>query len=95
MSITIKHWRQVPESKKEYLWTQLSKVICYPADKLGIGRKNALMAMGKCFRNWKSDLNTDYVQKQKTPFSQYGKITVSEWNEFVAQKTSLDALALH
>ncbi|KAG2558349.1 hypothetical protein PVAP13_8NG123800, partial [Panicum virgatum] len=56
---------------------------------------NALTVMGKCWRNWKSDLNTFYVQKNKTPSQTFGKITPSQWDEFVAQKTSPDALALH
>ncbi|KAG2559168.1 hypothetical protein PVAP13_8NG310100 [Panicum virgatum] len=94
VSITIKDWRQVRASTKELLWTELASRIIYPPEQLPAAKKNALSVMGKCWRNWKSDLNTYFVQKNKTPFKTCGKITQSEWDEFVAQKTSPEALAL-
>lgn len=94
VKITIKDWQQVPVITKELLWMELASRIIYPPEKVSEGKKNALTVMGKCWRNWKSDLNTYFVQKNKAPFKTFGKITQSEWDEFVIQKTSLDALAL-
>ena len=45
-------------------------------------------------RHWRSELNTKYIQKGLTPFNEFGKITPSQWEELVAQKTSPKALEL-
>ena len=50
--------------------------------------------MGESFRRWRSELNTKYIQKGLTPFNKFGKITPSQWEELVAQKTSPEALEL-
>ena len=54
----------------------------------------ALKMLGETFRWWKSELNTRYVQKGRTPFADYGDITLAQWEEFVRQKTTEEALAL-
>ena len=50
--------------------------------------------MGESFRHWRSELNTKYIQKGLTPFNEFGKITSSQWEELVAQKTSPETLEL-
>ena len=50
--------------------------------------------MGESFRRWRSELNKKYIQKGFTPFNEFGKITPSQWEELVAQKTSPEALEL-
>jgi hypothetical protein len=50
--------------------------------------------LGETFRRWKSELNTQYVKKGRTPFTDYGDITPAQWEEFVRQKTTEEALAL-
>ena len=50
--------------------------------------------MGESFRRWRSELNTKYIQKGLTPFNEFGKITPSQWEELVAQKTKPEALEL-
>ena len=50
--------------------------------------------LGETFCRWKSELNTRYVQKGRTPFADYGDITPAQWEEFVRQKTTEEALAL-
>jgi hypothetical protein len=50
--------------------------------------------LGETFRWWKSELNTRHVQKVRTPFADYGDITPAQWEEFVRQKTTEEALAL-
>jgi len=42
--------------------------------------------LGESFHQWKSELNTKYVQKGLTPFVDYGDITPQQWEEFVRQK---------
>ena len=48
--------------------------------------------LGETFRRWKSELNTRYVKKGRTPFAR--DITPAQWEEFVRQKTTEEALAL-
>ena len=50
--------------------------------------------MGDSFRRSRSELNKKYIQKGLTPFNEFGKITLSQWEELVAEKTSPEALAL-
>jgi len=54
----------------------------------------AMKMLGEAFRWWKSHLNTEYIQKGRTPFSEFGDITPAQWEEFVRQKTTEEALAL-
>ena len=56
--------------------------------------KNAFRIMGESVRRWRSELNMKYIQKGLTPFNEFGKITPSQWEELVAQKTSPEALEL-
>ena len=56
--------------------------------------KNAFKIMEESFRHWMSELNKKYIQKGLTPFNEFGKITLSQWEELVAQKTSPEALEL-
>ena len=54
----------------------------------------AMKMLGESFCRWKSHLNTQYVQKGRTPFADYGSITPAQCEEFVRQKTTEEALAL-
>ena len=50
--------------------------------------------LGETFHRWKSELNTWNVQKGRTLFADYGDITPAQWEEFVRQKTTEEAIAL-
>ena len=50
--------------------------------------------MGESFWRWRSELNKKYIQKGLTHFKEFGKITPSQWEKLVAQKTSPEALEL-
>ena len=50
--------------------------------------------LGETFRRFKSELNTRYVQKGRTLFADYGDVTTAQWEEFVRQKTTEEAVAL-
>jgi hypothetical protein len=84
--LTTLSWPEVSDSLKDRLWADLSRCIIFPQDRLDIAKKNALSVMGKCWRNWKSEMNTKYVQKGLTPFKTFGRISQAEWDLFVAQK---------
>ena len=84
----------MPENKKDELRDrQLKLNFRFPEGKQELV-KNAFKIMGESFRRWRSELNKKYIQKGLTPFNEFGNITPSQWEELVAQKTSLEALKL-
>ena len=50
--------------------------------------------LSETFRRWQGELNVRYVKKGLTPFADFGDITPAQWEEFVRQKTTEQALAL-
>jgi hypothetical protein len=52
-----------------------------------------LINMGRLFHKWKPEMNRNYVKKGLVP-KHMGKITETQWKEFVQQKTNLEVLAI-
>ena len=90
---TIPSWPLVPEGRKEAMWQLLSRTFIVPRGTREQVKHYALKMLGETFRRWKSELNKRYVQKGRTPFANYGDITPAQWEEFVRQKTTEEALA--
>lgn len=90
----IPDWRKVPDSTKDVLWKKLCKNFRFPTGTAEIVKKHAMLQLGIAFRRWKSYLNVEYVQKGLDPFNEFGKILPSEWEKFVEQKTSEEALSI-
>lgn len=88
MDPSIPDWRQVPNETKEFLWTELKKVFQYPRGTKEEAKEHALKQFGQSYRRWRWELNTNFVKKNLTPFNEYGRITPTQWKEFVRQKTS-------
>jgi len=42
-------------------------------------QKQAYKIMGNAFQCWRSDLNKRFIQKELTPFHEFGKITHNQW----------------
>lgn len=76
---------------KEDMWQELKRCFQFPEDKEALVRQHALKTMGSSFRQWKFELNRDYVKKGKTPFRKWGHLR-AVWAEFVLQKQSPEAL---
>ena len=51
-------------------------------------QKWVMKTANKAFKDWKSDLNMDYVQKGRSPFKKYGMITPDDLAAFVEKKSS-------
>lgn len=92
--INVKLWETVDDNIKTLLWNELQKYFVFPPGSEVRGRDYALKKMGDRWRQWKSDLNRDYVQKNLPPFTDYGHISQSDWDTFVADHTTAEALAL-
>ena len=76
------------------MWQLLSKTFILPRGTQDRVRHYPRKILGESFRRWKSELNTKYVQKGRTPFEDYGDITPAQWEEFVRQKSTEKSLAL-
>nr|ABA98380.1 transposon protein, putative, CACTA, En/Spm sub-class [Oryza sativa Japonica Group] len=92
--INVKLWETVDDNIKTLLWNELQKYFVFPPGSEVRGRDYALKKMGDRWRQWKSDLNRDYVQKNLPPFTDYGHISQADWDTFVADHTTAEALAL-
>ena len=76
------------------MWQLLSRTFVFPRGTRDKVKHYARKMLGETFRRWKSELNVRYVKKGLTPFADYGDITPAQWEEFVRQKTTEEALAL-
>ena len=91
---TIANWALIPVGKKEAMWQLLSGTFVLSRRTTEKVKYYAMKMLGEAFRWWKSHLNTEYIQKGRTPFSEFGVITIAQWEEFFRQKTTGEALAL-
>lgn len=91
--LNVDSWEQVDDNMKKFMWNELQKWLVYPPGSEALGKEFALKTMAHRWRQWKSDMNTYYMQKNKTPFADYSGITPAEWDTFVAKMTSPEALA--
>nr|BAX25052.1 hydroxyproline-rich glycoprotein -like [Oryza alta]BAX25060.1 hydroxyproline-rich glycoprotein -like [Oryza alta] len=91
--LNVDEWKDVNPHIKNLMWEQLQKYLVYPPGSEVIGSRFALSTMAHRWRQWKSDMNTNYVQKNKSPFEKYGNIPPVEWDKFVAKMTTPEALA--
>jgi hypothetical protein len=66
----------------------------YPEGIENAGRTFAEGLCGRALRNWRSTLNTEFVQKGKYARDVYGNIPLAVWEEFVDQKKTAEAVAL-
>jgi hypothetical protein len=66
----------------------------YPEGIENAGRTFAEGLCGRALRNWRSTLNTKFVQKGKDARDVYGNIPLVVWEEFVDQKKTTEAVAL-
>uniref|UniRef100_K4AIS9 DUF8039 domain-containing protein n=1 Tax=Setaria italica TaxID=4555 RepID=K4AIS9_SETIT len=63
--ITTSNWKNVPTTTKDVLWATLKEKFTFPEGQEDSARKFAKGLLGRCFRNWRFILNTDYVKKGK------------------------------
>jgi hypothetical protein len=78
---------------KDKIWSNMKEKIKFPAGAEDVVKNAIFINMERLFRNWKSELNTNYVKKGLVP-KHMGKITEVQLKEFVQQKTDPKALAI-
>ncbi|KAJ1262223.1 hypothetical protein BS78_09G090500 [Paspalum vaginatum] len=94
MEPTWPDWRKVPDERKNFLWGELKKVFDFPRGSEEHAKKYALKQLGESYRRWRTYLNDKYVKNNLTPFDEFGRITQAQWDEFVRQKTTEQAIKL-
>jgi hypothetical protein len=67
----------------------------YPEGTENAGRTFVEGLCGRTLRNWRSTLNTEFVQKGNYTSDVYGNIPLAVWEEFVDQKKTTEAVALN
>ncbi|KAL6614557.1 hypothetical protein ACP70R_036827 [Stipagrostis hirtigluma subsp. patula] len=87
-------WRKVTKDDKDLVWEDFKGKFRFPEESEEILRKWALRTAGVCHRNWRNRLNSNFVQTGLDPCKVYDKITPKLWAEFVAYKTTEEAIAL-
>jgi hypothetical protein len=78
---------------KDKIWSNMNEKIKFPAGVMDVMKNAMFINMGRLFRKWKSELNTNYVKKGLVP-KHMGKITEVQWKEFVQQKIDPKTLAI-
>jgi len=58
---TIPNWTRVPKGKKEAMWQLLSRTFILPRGTKDHIKHNAQKMLGETLRQWKSQLNTQYI----------------------------------
>uniref|UniRef100_K3ZNE8 Uncharacterized protein n=1 Tax=Setaria italica TaxID=4555 RepID=K3ZNE8_SETIT len=92
--IMTSNWKNVSTTTKDVLWATLKEKFTFPEGQEDSSRKFAEGLLGRCFRNWRSILNTEYVKKGKNAKDDFGRIPPNMWEEFVQQKNTSEAKAL-
>jgi hypothetical protein len=65
MPITLQKWKDLDEDTRNKLWAKLSESFKVPKGTEVAVRKSMLSAMAKMFRGWKTEMNKDFVKKNK------------------------------
>src|SRR6266508_4176272 len=81
-------WCKVPKADKDYIWENWIKWFRVPRGSEPDVQKWLMKTANKCFKDWKSDLNIQYVQQGRSPLRRWGMITPDDWAAFVSKKTT-------
>nr|TKW25701.1 hypothetical protein SEVIR_3G135600v2 [Setaria viridis] len=92
--IMTSNWKNVPSTMKEVLWATLKEKFTFPEGHEDSEKKIVESFLGRCFRNWRSMLNIEYVKKGKNTRDDFSRIPPEMWEEFVQQKNTSEARAL-
>ncbi|BAH93112.1 Os05g0359000 [Oryza sativa Japonica Group] len=84
IKITYKDWKKVPNTEKTVLWETMKGMFEIPESAHDSVQRQALLKIGKVWKNFKSELYKKYVKQDRTPFHDKELAHLrDQWNEFV------------
>jgi hypothetical protein len=79
---------------EETLWGLIKEHYIFPSEEEQIDKNATMKTISNALRRFKHALNKYYVQRGLSPLNQFGYITSNEWDTFVLQHTTPEAIAL-
>ena len=89
IEITYNSWKNVPDTRKRELWTEILASFEFPEEHLDAVQQQTYKAACKAWKNFKSTLVKKYVETDETPLTKYPFLE-PQWEEFKAMKTTED-----
>lgn len=83
-------WKSLMDEEKGQLWAEISRSFEIPAEVQGLMRWQALLAMEKVWKTFKSTLVTEYMNKDQMPFMKYQFMSRDTWDTFMRMKTTAE-----
>jgi hypothetical protein len=80
---------------QETLWGFIKEHYIFPFETEKIGKNTMMKTISNALRRFRHALNKYYVQRGLAPLNQFGYITTNEWDTFIQQHTTLQAVALN
>jgi len=76
--ITHLEWSDVTEAERETLYAELKQSFRVPDEAEEAFQRASLLTIGKCWRNFKHRLVTDFMKTNKSPLGLYPSVSESE-----------------
>src|SRR5438105_1249775 len=86
--VTRSQWSNVTQAERETLYAELKQSFRVSDEAEEAFRRASLLTIGKCWRNFKHRLLTDFMKTNKLPLGLYPFVNKSEWEEFCRLKSS-------
>uniref|UniRef100_K3YLM1 Uncharacterized protein n=1 Tax=Setaria italica TaxID=4555 RepID=K3YLM1_SETIT len=93
--ITTSNWKDVPTTTKDVLWATLKEKFTFCESQEKFARNFAEGLLVRCFKNWRSTLNKEYVQKGKNAREDFGRIPQEMWEEIAGLPNLFEGLDEH
>jgi hypothetical protein len=79
---------------KETLWGFIKELYIFPSEHEKIGKNATLKTISNVVQRFRHALNKYFLQRGLSLLNWFGYITPNEWDTFVQQLTTLEAIAL-
>jgi hypothetical protein len=79
---------------QETLWGFIKEHYIFPSEQEKISKNAMMKTISNALRKFRHALNKDYMQRGLSPLNRFGYITPNDWDIFVQQHTTPQAIAL-
>jgi hypothetical protein len=88
-------WDNVSEEMQETLWGFIKEHYIFPSGQEKNGKNTTIKTISNALWRFRHALNKFYVYRGLSPLNQFGYIMPNEWDIFVQQQTTPQAVALN